>query len=38
MGESPEKTYVLAAVLSLLAIVAVLLRFYARHLQRTELA
>lgn len=34
--ETPGKMYALAAVLSLLAIVAVLLRFYARRLLKTS--
>ncbi|KAL8660719.1 MAG: hypothetical protein Q9202_006269 [Teloschistes flavicans] len=34
MSESPIKMYALAAVLSLLAIVATVLRFYARHIKK----
>ena len=34
MGETPGKMYALAAVLTLLAIVAVLLRFYARRVKK----
>lgn len=35
ISETPGKTYALAAVLSLLAIVAVILRFYSRRLLKT---
>lgn len=38
MAESPEKMYVLAAVLMLLAIVAVMLRFYAMHTKKVGLS
>lgn len=34
MEESPGKMYALAAVLTLLAIVAVMLRFYARRIKK----
>lgn len=35
ISETPDKTYALAAVLSVLAIVAVILRFYSRRLLKT---
>ena len=38
MEETPGKMYALAAVLTTLAIVAVLLRFYARHIKKVHLA
>ena len=38
MAESPEKMYVLAAVLMLLAIVAVMLRFYSMHTKKVGLS
>ena len=34
MGESPGKMYAIATCLTLLATVAVALRFYARHLKK----
>ena len=33
MGETPEKMYAMAVILSVLAMVAVVLRFYARYLK-----
>lgn len=38
MAESPGKMVALAIVLSILAVVAVLLRFYARRIKGTECA
>ena len=38
MAESAGKMYVLATVLSILAIVAVMLRFYARRIRQTALS
>ena len=37
MGETPGKMYALATALTLLAIVAVLLRLYARKIKKTVL-
>ena len=34
MGESPGKMYALASVLTMLAILAVMLRFYSRHIKK----
>lgn len=33
MGETPEKMYAMAVILSVMAVVAVVLRFYARYLK-----
>ena len=38
MAESAGKMYALATVLSILAIVAIMLRFYARRIRRTALS
>ncbi len=38
MAETPEKMYALATVLTLLAVIAVGLRFKARHLRKADLA
>ena len=38
MDESPGKMYALAAVLSILATVAVVLRFYARRIKKVSLS
>ena len=38
MAESPAKMVALATVLAVIAVFAVLLRFYARRIKKTELA
>ena len=38
MGESPGKMYALASVLTILAIVAVMLRFYSRRIKKIYLS
>jgi len=38
MGESPAKMYMLATALTVLAILSVVLRFYARHIKKASLA
>ena len=36
MGESPAKMYALSTILTIMAIVAVVSRFYARHIKRVN--
>ena len=38
VGETPTKMYVLAAVLTVLAVVATLLRLYARRIKQAQLS